>query len=915
MLPKSRIFVLLVMGLMVLGLSRIAAQDETPINTPPTETLVPTLPPTETATDLPTETPLPTVTATPLPTETPTLQPTPTESETPTETATETATETPTAEVSESPSPTVTADLSQSPTLTETPTETAVDSPSPTLTASATQTPTATSTDDPTWKLLFTDNFDTGQLMLWTLGKGWSLVPSEGGQALQMQASDEPATFIYNTLGDASIQMRVQFASGTVRLSTRQSAAGAYSLLLDANGQVSLLRGSNVMGSANAPATQVGSWRTIGLSVLGNNLSVMVDGVSVITAQDAVTLPAGTFSVAGINSETLLIDDVKVEIPRKSLRPKTEATALPKQNTPPPNVVSALSANCTGWGTVNPNSVIGANQAILANGDAAGLCEAFVAARTVTPNYKIYMGSGPYFLAGTLTVAFDANIILYGRGADITIIDRDVTKGKFSLFYDNGSFEIHNLTLQNGDTNTPNLYGYAGAITVTGPSLIVYDSVFKNNSTLVFGGAIYIIGPNTTRVDIQRTYFLNNYAPTGGGGGGALAVGISGAVVNVTAICTRFENNQNGIYVGPGVLSGSQVNLDGMQTGNLLSNSFDQPISTVYINNAWAGTVNANNNWWNNTPSNPPNISVNVSTLNVQGVDSTTNYKTGNYYDPTSPCKMQPPTPAPNLADYGVEAVGFTPAQQLEILTGVSNAAQAIALQAGLANLSDAFKRLMINDPQQTTIRFVLISQSGYGCTTNNNVNPPLQAEITCNANTVMNQYTAVHELGHVLVGRTGGYSSGTTSYFGRMQLPIPNPSSSLCPSVATGPLYDMNCKGIVFGKYLRNGAEDWVRGERGWGSQALPFPNPSNFQQNIFTVVDATASQADKNKEIDEASADMFLNWVYKKIGQGGFQDTNWREADQCNTPAGCPDDGMSGTARFNWMNITMDYLINTYQ
>jgi hypothetical protein len=36
MLPNRRLFLLLVIGLMVLGLSRIAAQDATPtINTPP----------------------------------------------------------------------------------------------------------------------------------------------------------------------------------------------------------------------------------------------------------------------------------------------------------------------------------------------------------------------------------------------------------------------------------------------------------------------------------------------------------------------------------------------------------------------------------------------------------------------------------------------------------------------------------------------------------------------------------------------------------------------------------------------------------------------------------------------------------------------------------------------------------------
>ncbi len=301
MLHSRRLLLWLAICLTVFDLSQIVAQDETPTMTPlPTEILILAQPPTETATETPTETP--------------TDVPTATE----TATASQTASEIPTVEMSESSTPTLTAEASLSAepaptiTLTASPSETSVDLPSPSATASLT--PTATNTQSSDWKILFTDNFDTGQLMLWNLGKGWGLVPSEAGQALQVKDSDEPATFVYNTLGDASVQMRVLMTAGTVRLSIRQSDAGAYSLLLDANGQASLLRGAQVIGNASAPpAAELSQWHTISLSIVGNNLNVTVDGVAIITAQDAVPLPSGTFSIAGINAGTLLIDDVKVE--------------------------------------------------------------------------------------------------------------------------------------------------------------------------------------------------------------------------------------------------------------------------------------------------------------------------------------------------------------------------------------------------------------------------------------------------------------------------------------------------------------------------------------------------------------------------------------------------------------------------
>jgi uncharacterized protein YbdZ (MbtH family) len=103
--------------------------------------------------------------------------------------------------------------------------------------------------------VLFTDTFDTGALYLWKpLPTGWSLVASEGGQALQATNTEEPVTFVHDTLGDSVVQARFAFTSGMARLSLRQSEAGAYTVLLNADGQVALYRGSQILGAATVSA-------------------------------------------------------------------------------------------------------------------------------------------------------------------------------------------------------------------------------------------------------------------------------------------------------------------------------------------------------------------------------------------------------------------------------------------------------------------------------------------------------------------------------------------------------------------------------------------------------------------------------------------------------------------------------------
>lgn len=63
---------------------------------------------------------------------------------------------------------------------------------------------------------------------------------------------------------------------------------------------------------------------------------------------------------------------------------------------------------------------------------------------------------------------------------------------------------------------------------------------------------------------------------------------------------------------------------------------------------------------------------------------------------------------------------------------------------------------------------------------------------------------------------------------------------------------------------------------------------------------------------EIEETAADMFLNWVYSTIGQGGFSNYDYPSAIATAVPTDVAD---AGDVRFAWMNCTFTRLFNLYQ
>jgi len=200
-----------------------------------------------------------------------------------------------------------------------------------------------------------------------------------------------------------------------------------------------------------------------------------------------------------------------------------------------------------------------------------------------------------------------------------------------------------------------------------------------------------------------------------------------------------------------------------------------------------------------------------------------------------------------------------------------------------------------------------------------------------------ISEYLMVHEMGHRFNARSDG--SG-----GRTELSLYGRFDSLTIQDISKNIYDSTTR-LVMGIVTLQGPggyyNDWARGKRGWGSGPhapfneygyLPKPNNcsnqdrcrdqtkyiTNFQQNSFTIdnLNVTPTNSDDaTTEIDEATADMFLNWVYYKSSGSGFINWKWSNifpSDNCENATGCPDDTNPGEARFNRMNAEMQDIFN---
>ncbi len=282
-----------------------------------------------------------------------------------------------------------------------------------------------------------------------------------------------------------------------------------------------------------------------------------------------------------------------------------------------------------------------------------------------------------------------------------------------------------------------------------------------------------------------------------------------------------------------------------------------------------------------------------------------------------------------------------------DILIGVEKTALAfdmLANEINPTNTEDAktiFRRIMGNF-------YVLNVTNGFQIYPSDGCNGT--ASSACTSNTIgaitfysmtPNQHTMVHEIGHRFNFKTDNNNGRSPqSLYGYME---------------TATVLDNNA-GFLFGastlefgqgdprrpsaenfdlcsedeRYTERGIcaiSQWRRGERGWGSgPASQYDDYGNdlcirvtdFQQDSYRVEEWAFAQGsfERQTEIDEAAADMFLNWVYYKTTnvQEGFRNISWLGS-TCQTTVENNDASNPGTVRFNWMQDTMNCIFTNHQ
>jgi hypothetical protein len=232
-----------------------------------------------------------------------------------------------------------------------------------------------------------------------------------------------------------------------------------------------------------------------------------------------------------------------------------------------------------------------------------------------------------YLCAGTFPMndgrAFFVDVNFYGRGIDVSVIQRLPTNINNGLFFvhDSAAVEFHHVTIVDGYST-----GEGGTIRIWSGTARVFDSKI-DSSEANGGGAI-----DGDRAELARVALTNNTS-TGYGGGVRL--------FTMTAECVRFGNNSAQGYGGAVFMVLDAIVRNSSFTGNSAALLQGNQLYGQYRN------VDAQQNWWAVSPVVPDEVTSTVDTSNPLSSDPTSHYATGDYYNPASPCQMTDPIPLP----------------------------------------------------------------------------------------------------------------------------------------------------------------------------------------------------------------------------------------------------------------------------
>jgi predicted outer membrane repeat protein len=622
--------------------------------------------------------------------------------------------------------------------------------------------------------LLIEETFESGTTYTWRLGAGWLITPVSTGQVLGVTNSSEPTTFVYDNLLNVALESRLLLESGMARFSIRQTSDGAYSLLLDVNGQLALFWRDQLIGSATLPTFDATLWHTVRIAAVDGLVRITIDGVEWLALPDVSNGLPGTVSFANAGG-TMKVDDLRIFLSSAelvALTAKAQVTPTPSP-IPLPSLPQATPIGGGGISTMsatnfdcirdNATTYIDKEFAYIAPGDADGICEAVEYNDTVLTNplypyvsYPVFLDTGTYTLQRTLVI--DRSVSFYGRKVDLTILTQNsnpsVMAGILTI-NNNASVHFEDFTFSGGRaTNVATSSLSGGAILMYNGKLSLRDMKFTNNQATSQGGAISV---SSTVADpepilMQNVIFTNNSVVQSGGYGGAISVYSS---PTIRPACVRFSNNfaTNGgsIYAYGGTQFDFSIN------GNLSrGNSFIRTNTTTTGNSRFISIsntstfLNAQKVFWSPASTiagfSPTYVSYGVNVANPLTADPTSRYASTNrddYYSATAgPCQMTAPSRIPNYRTYAVFDASVSSSSRSAALGQIAIALQntSLALAREFFSYSpplpsyprtestiEAFRRTLLgNDANQIGFVFMpLVDANLAPINIPNNVNAP----------------------------------------------------------------------------------------------------------------------------------------------------------------------------------------------
>lgn len=773
---------------------------------------------------------------------------------------------TPTATLTASPTALPTATLTPSPTLmletaTPTPTATVTNIPptaEPTLVAAQPEAP---------MELVYEEGFESESFDNWVVRDGWALVPHHSG--LAMQSSDvQRLTYTQSELTNIGVSVMVQQDSGKMRLDVHETRLGSYNVIYDANGTLELYRRDQLLGTATVPAIEPGRWRTLFLTVIDGELTLYLNNNELLTVTDPEPLPAGDVSIAWLEGDALTVDDFEIW-QSTFVQTITEPIMTPTFGPSPtvmPNfaaisamsVQSVLAQSTLPESTSNdvsdyPGLVTALSQSRLQNGVCTQHTVITLLANINVPNPPVGSGYFTQFLGRSGLPIIQCPVTINGNGFTLTRTgDQHYRLLTVQGALPGGFIDVNKGNLTLNEVNITN--GYASG--VGGGAILVADGILEISGGKIYsnvaqereffwqsipGGGIYVYQGrlSVTGAEITDnvagapvTFNPDNTVSGGGDGGG---IGLVGTATNTTVtIVNSLISNNRATRFGGAVFSNTFNN---QANNNCIINNRQEGSAAVDYRDFYSSTylIDATDNWWGD-PLGPSGDGPGSAPA-ADSVSTNVDYANPKPSQPTN-CTSSNLT----LADFGIVTVdngrAWTDGEKTNLLSGVERISEAFRI-TGIqgANSVEIFRNGMFLDTGET-IQFSRIPSTGNSLDDYCEVTSVGQFVVTCRGDLFnpdnsgdMIEQTAIHEFGHIFDLNSAGEGNRL-----RDLIPLPPPD---------GDIEDCS-RATVFG--LFNNA--FARGSRGWGTASGGI---SLFQINPLNTP-------------EEAVADMFLNWVYRR-------------------------------------------------